>query len=147
MIKSIVGFILRILPRPFLQLISKPIFKLISIFYRGKNVECPICNSRFSKFFPYGRDSRDNALCTNCLSLERHRLLYIYLFEKSDLLKKKINVLHIAPEECFIKIFKNHNKITYTTADLESPLAEIKWIYMICHLKIICMILFYAITF
>ena len=107
MIKSIVGFILRILPRPFLQLISKPIFKLISIFYRGKNVECPICNSRFSKFFPYGRDSRDNALCTKCLSLERHRLLYIYLFEKSDLLKKVINVLHIAPEECFIKIFKN----------------------------------------
>ncbi len=83
MIKSIVGFILRILPRPFLQLISKPIFKFISIFYRGNNVECPICDSRFSKFFPYGRDSRDNALCTNCLSLERHRLLYIYLFEKS----------------------------------------------------------------
>jgi len=126
MIKSIVGFILRILPRPFLQLISKPIFKLISIFYRGKNVECPICNSKFSKFFPYGRDSRDNALCTNCLSLERHRLLYIYLFEKSDLLKKVTNVLHIAPEECFIKIFKKHNKITYNTADLESPLAEIK---------------------
>jgi len=126
MIKSIVGFILRILPRPFLQLISKPIFKLISIFYRGKNVECPICNSRFSKFFPYGRDSRDNALCTKCLSLERHRLLYIYLFEKSDLLKKVINVLHIAPEECLIKKFKENKNINYTSADLESPLADIK---------------------
>jgi len=126
MIKSVVGFILRILPRPFLQLISKPIFKFISIFYKGNTVKCPICNSNFSKFFPYGRESRDNALCTNCLSLERHRLLYIYLFEKSGLFEKKINLLHIAPEECFINVFKNHENITYTTADLESPLAEIK---------------------
>lgn len=126
MIKSIVGFILRVIPRPILQLISKPIFKVISIFYLGNSVKCPICNSKFSKFFPYGRDSRDNALCTNCLSLERHRLLYIYLFEKSNVFDKKINLLHIAPEVCFIKVFKKHENINYTTADLESPLAEIK---------------------
>ena len=53
MIKSFVGFVLRFLPRPFLQSISKPIFKGISIFYLGNKVECPICNSSFSKFFPY----------------------------------------------------------------------------------------------
>ena len=126
MIKSIVGFILRILPRPLLQIISKPIFKFISIFYIGNNVECPICNSKFSKFFPYGRDARDNALCTSCLSLERHRLLYLYLFEKSSEFHKKINLLHIAPEECFINLFKENDNITYTTADLESPLAKVK---------------------
>ena len=126
MIKSFVGFVLRFLPRPFLQSISKPIFKGISIFYLGNKVECPICNSNFSKFFPYGRVSRDNALCTNCLSLERHRLIYLFLKRKTTLFKEENNLLHIAPEECLIKKFKENKNINYTSADLESPLADIK---------------------
>ena len=126
MIKSFVGFVLRFLPRPFLQSISKPIFKGISIFYLGNKVECPICNSNFSKFFPYGRVSRDNALCTNCLSLERHRLIYLFLKRKTNLFKEENNLLHIAPEECLIKKFKENKNINYTSADLESPLADIK---------------------
>ena len=102
MIKSFVGFALRFLPRPFLQSISKPIFKGISIFYL------------------------DNALCTNCLSLERHRLIYLFLKRKTTLFNEENNLLHIAPEECLIKKFKENKNINYTSADLESPLADIK---------------------
>ena len=126
MIKSIVGFILRILPRPFLQLISKPFFKLISIFYTGNNVDCPICRKSFKKFFPYGREARDNALCTNCLSLERHRLIYLYLKRETSIFTKNTQLLHIAPEACLIDIFRKSDNIEYTTADLYSPLADIK---------------------
>lgn len=126
MIKSVVGFILRILPRPFLQLISKPFFKLISIFYTGNNVDCPICRKSFKKFFPYGREARDNALCTNCLSLERHRLIYLYLKRETSIFTKNTQLLHIAPEACLIDIFRKSDNIEYTTADLYSPLADIK---------------------
>ena len=43
MIKPLIGFLLKKLPRTLLQRISKPIFKIISIFYNGDNVNCPIC--------------------------------------------------------------------------------------------------------
>ena len=126
MLKSLIGFLLRKLPRTLLQRISRPIFKLISVFYYGNNVKCPICKNSLRKFFPYGRETRSNALCTNCLSLERHRLIFLYLEKETPIFKKKIKLLHIAPEECLINIFKNSKNIEYITADLNSPLAEIK---------------------
>jgi len=126
MLRKLVGFLLRKLPRTLLQRISKPIFKIISIFYYGNNVECPICNKSFKEFFPYGRKTRNNALCTNCLSLERHRLIYLYLEKKTLIFKNKTKLLHIAPEGCLISIFKRFDNIEYITADLNSPLADIK---------------------
>ena len=40
-------------------------------------------------------------------------------------MSSEIKLLHIAPEQCFYKIFKNQ-KINYTTFDLESLIADIK---------------------
>ena len=88
MIKSIVGFILRILPRPFLQLISKPIFKLISIFYRGKNVECPICNSKFSKFFLM-EEIREITLSVQIVYHWKDIDYYIFIFLKKVVYLKR----------------------------------------------------------
>lgn len=77
---------------------------------------------------PYGyKEVRDNALCPQCLSLERHRLLWLYLKERTGFFTEKLKVLHIAPEQCFYKRFKKLSNLNYTTADLESPLAEIKF--------------------
>ena len=44
----------------------------------------------------------------------------------SNFFKKKLNVLHIAPEQVFFKKFKNFENWNYTTCDLNSPLADIK---------------------
>ncbi len=77
---------------------------------------------------PYGyAHVRMNALCPKCLSLERHRLLWLYLKEKTGFFSDNLKVLHIAPEQCFYKRFKRLGNISYTTADLESPLADIKF--------------------
>ncbi|MAS38902.1 MAG: SAM-dependent methyltransferase [Flammeovirgaceae bacterium] len=124
--KSLVSFLLKNLPRTFLQRVSKPFFYLISFFYRGNNVNCPVCDSSFSKFFPYGRDVRENALCTNCLSLERHRFLYIFLKDIKKTTNQNAKVLHIAPEICLIKKFNRIKNFEYITADLDSPLADVK---------------------
>jgi SAM-dependent methyltransferase len=76
---------------------------------------------------PYGRKPpRENALCPNCLSLERHRLIWIYLHQKTGLFTDQMKFLHIAPELCFIHRFEKLDNLDYTTADIESPLAKVK---------------------
>ena len=39
---------------------------------------------------------------------------------------KKLKTLHIAPEQCFLKLFKKQRNLEYITADLESPIADVK---------------------
>jgi SAM-dependent methyltransferase len=98
-----------------------------ALFLKGNNVECPVCGGRFRKFLPYGYNNvRENVLCPKCLSLERHRLLWLYLKEKTGFFRNNYKVLHIAPEQCFYKRFRKLNNLQYVTADLESPLADIK---------------------
>ena len=90
-------------------------------------MECPICGGHFRKFLPYGYEIvRNNALCPKCLSLERHRLVWLFLKEKTNFFKDPLKVLHIAPEQCFEERFKKFPNLTYITADLESPLADYK---------------------
>lgn len=95
-------------------------------FYIGKKHQCPICEKSFRKFLPYGNKGVSNRLCPNCLSLERHRLMWLYLKEKTNFFDKKYSVLHIAPEQPFLKRFRKLNNLEYITADLISPLADIK---------------------
>ena len=96
--------------------------------YLGRGRECPICGARRRKFLPYGYvTSREDALCPRCLSLERHRLIWLWLERHSDLFAAHPHILHIAPEVSLMRHFKRHYKgckERYTTADLESPLAD-----------------------
>lgn len=124
--KDIISWILRHVPRKYLQLVSHFGVKVLSIFYRGEGVECNVCGSEFRKFLPYGRSGRDNALCPNCLALERHRLMYLYLQRKTNFFKDNLKLLHVAPEYCFIDRFEKMKNLDYITADIESPLAKVK---------------------
>ncbi len=124
--KNIIKFVVRNLPRSVLIKISLILRKPISLFYRGNNVQCPACNKSFRKFLPYGNKGETNRLCPNCLTLERHRLLWVYLEERTFFFTAKINVLHIAPEQPFLKKFRKLENINYVTADLYSPLADVK---------------------
>ena len=124
--KYIISFFLKTIPRKQLQLISHYVLKILAVFYIGNQVECPVCMHSFRKFLPYGRISRSNALCPNCLSLERHRLLWLFLNDKTDFFTTKAKMLHVAPELCYIKRFESLPKLEYLTADLESPLAKMK---------------------
>ncbi|MGV3601440.1 MAG: class I SAM-dependent methyltransferase [Dyadobacter fermentans] len=126
--KSIISLVLRYIPRPYLQLVGHWAARLLSIFYIGSKVECPVCNSKYRKFLPYGRNtsSRENALCPSCLSLERHRLMALYMKRKTNFYTANLKVLHVAPEYCFIDRFEQMKNLDYITADIESPLAKVK---------------------
>jgi predicted SAM-dependent methyltransferase len=125
--KRIVSFLLRNVPRKHLQLINEPALKVAGLFLRGNNVTCPIINKSYRKFLPYGRiNPRENALCPDSLSLERHRLIWLFLHDRTDFFKRPMKFLHIAPEQCFMRPFQKMHGEGYITADLESPLAKVK---------------------
>ncbi|MCF6183964.1 MAG: methyltransferase domain-containing protein [Bacteroidales bacterium] len=126
--KKIIKFLLKTVPRPLLIRFSFIVRKPLALIYKGTNTECPVCNKQFKKFLPYGygNANRDNRLCPNCLSLERHRLLWLYLKQTTNFFTAKLSVLHIAPEQTFLKHFKKLNNLNYTTADLYSPIVDIK---------------------
>ena len=124
--KSIISFLIRHIPRKYLQRVSHVGLRGLAVFYQGNNVECPVCGNQFRSFLPYGRQARGNALCPKCLALERHRLMWLFLMEKTDFTSTQLDILHIAPELCFIDRFKALHGDKYITADLESPLADVK---------------------
>lgn len=127
LMKKVISLLIRFVPRKYLQRFSGAGLKVMGLFYRGNDVECPICGNQYRAFLPYGRvNPRQNALCPSCLSLERHRLIWLYLQQKTNFFSAKLDVLHIAPEPCFMKRFQQQHGDRYITADLESPLARVK---------------------
>jgi SAM-dependent methyltransferase len=125
--KKMISILIRFVPRKYLQLFSGVGLKFVQIFYAGNKVECPVCEHHYRSFLPYGRiNPRANALCPNCLSLERHRLIWLYLKEKTNFFSARLNILHIAPEHCFMKRFEKQHGDNYITGDIESPLAKVK---------------------
>ncbi len=96
---------------------------LLRWWFQGDRFEDPIDRRSYRKFLPYGyRQLRPNALCPGTLSLERDRLLWLYLDRQTDFLTKKLCVLHVAPEQAFFQQFKTFSHWDYTTTDLHSPL-------------------------
>jgi len=76
-------------------------------------MECPFCGRRYETFLPFGLDEpvlrernvigggrRPNAMCpfTPCSSLDRERLVYLFLLHRTDIFASRHRVLHVAPE-------------------------------------------------
>jgi len=92
--------------------------KLVSPIYYGNQNTCNCCNKSFRKFLPKGNIKRDNAKCPNCGSLERTRLLHLYLKNETDIFNKPLKVLHFAPERCIFNILKELD-IEYIDGDID----------------------------
>ena len=124
---SVIKYILNTIPRPYLIKMSYWVRPFLALYLRGKKYKDPIDGKTFRKFLPYGYGSpRANVLSPSTLSLERHRLLWLYLTRETDFFSKPLKVLHVAPEQAFYKRFKNQKNLTYITTDLYSPLADVK---------------------
>jgi SAM-dependent methyltransferase len=106
--------------------VARPI---LAFLLKGNTFTDPIDGKSFRMFLPYGYGTqRNNVLSPSTLSLERHRLLWLYLQNETDFFTatEKKNILHFAPEQEFYKRFKKQKNIQYTTTDLFSPLADVK---------------------
>ncbi len=125
--KKLFKFILNSIPRPLLIRLSYLARPIIALFLRGSTYTDPIDGKSFSKFLPYGYGKqRDNVLSPSTLSLERHRLLWLYLKNETGFFITPAKMLHFAPEQAFYKRFRKLKYLDYTTTDLNSPLADVK---------------------
>jgi predicted SAM-dependent methyltransferase len=148
--KKLFKLILNTIPRPILIRLSYVARPILALALKGTAFTDPIDGKSFKTFLPYGYGTqRNNVLSPSTLSLERHRLLWLYLNEKTDFFKPELvsgssvtntnriklrdtemnsalKVLHFAPEQAFYKLFRNQKNLDYTTTDLFSPLADVK---------------------
>ena len=125
--KSVFKKIINIVPRPWLIRLSFAARPILVWFFKGDNFTDPIDGRNYHNFLPYGYEKqRKNALSPGTLSLERHRLLWLYLKNKTDFFSSNYKVLHMAPEQAFYERFKKMENLDYTTCDLDSPIADVK---------------------
>ena len=106
--KKLFKFILNTIPRPILIRLSYIARPILAIALKGNQFTDPIDGKSFSSFLPYGYGKqRNNVLSPSTLSLERHRLLWLYLKEKTDFFtaSEKKKVLHFAPEQAFLILY------------------------------------------
>ena len=94
----------------------------------NKKCFCPLCKNEFKVFLPAGVVLRKNAECPHCNSLERHRMLALYLEKHTDLIKniKPIRLLHFAPEPVLSNIFNSLTNIDYYPVDFDPSIKGIR---------------------
>ncbi len=125
--KKIFKFLLNRIPRPVLINLSVFFRPFIYLFFKGSRFTDPIDGRSYRKFLPYGYGKqRENALSPGTLSLERHRQMWLYLQNETEFFSKNYKVLHIAPEQEFLRRFKKMKNLEYTSADLFSPIVDVK---------------------
>lgn len=96
-------------------------------FYRGNGRYCPVCQRSSRKFGKAGLVPREDAKCMYCSSLERHRLTWLYFERMTDLFNSiPKQMLHVAPEPAFEKLFSKKLSSGYVTADLYDPNVMVK---------------------
>ena len=124
---KIFKFVLNTVPRPYLIKLSYLVSPILAFWLKGDRYTDPIDGKSFKRFLPYGYGTqRPNVLSPSTLSLERHRLLWLYLKNETGFFTKPLKVLHMAPEQCFLSLFKKMKHLDYTTADLYSPIVDVK---------------------
>lgn len=102
-----------------------------TVLYFGFGFECPCCGGHLRKFFVYkflhshlslGIEPWISSLCPRCFSAERHRLLWLYLKDRTNFFKDNLKVLHVSPMPLHQRRLEALPNLDYISADISSPL-------------------------
>ena len=93
----------------------------------GDEAECPLCGVVVEAFASGGHPTRPRAdsWCQGCGSLERHRALWLYLRDRTDVLTAPLRLLHVAPENCIGERLQALPNLDYLSADLDPTRAMV----------------------
>jgi SAM-dependent methyltransferase len=90
--------------------------------YRSDRRWCPVCEKGSRRFQSGGIPTRANARCPICKSMERDRLAWIYLKQRTDIFDgRPKKMLHIAPEASLEPRLRSAVGEGYVTGDISRP--------------------------
>ena len=90
--------------------------------FAGIQYHCPVCETDLSRFLILHRSY--HLWCPVCRSLQRHRLLWLFLVKTQIISQgRPRRLLHFAPEPCLTHRFAGIPHLDYVTADLSDPFA------------------------
>jgi len=116
----------KIIPKSFYPTFRKIYYIAARLIHKGNIVYCPVCERTYKRFLPGVDNKRSNVKCPGCGTLERHRLLWLYLAKKLAISELQLDLLDIAPDQAIQSKLKKLSNIKYTAVDLYSPLADKK---------------------
>ena len=117
---------------------NKTFGDLLNLLNINPKLECPFCGGRFRTFLPHidipaareknivGMGYRGHCYCPKCHSKDRERLVFLFLKNEIDSSSKKINLLHVAPENKIKEYLVGKENINYITADLNMGSVMVK---------------------
>ena len=105
-----------LIPSGLLYAIEPKLRTLVALQYKGNQHVCPVCGAQLSKFIPL----RVDHLCPKCGSIERKRLLWLFL-QKEVLGAKAIKMLDFSPNRYLAKALKKVLGSNYISSDFGSP--------------------------
>lgn len=118
-------------PRPARRALRRLVERMSPCLFVGLRYECPFCGGRFRRLLGTGLAlpqlddiigaGRRAAACPRCRSVDRERLVYVYLEQQTDLLDRgdPIDLLHVAPERNLGPLLRQQSRIRYVAGDLE----------------------------
>ncbi len=96
-----------------------------AVAFSGEDYFCPCCQRHLRSLVEGAKKS--NRACPACGSLERQRLLMLYLIRETNVFSSRLRVLHLAPEQCLHDRFRTAPLLDYVTADIRKlPLVDLK---------------------
>ena len=118
------SFLKKLFPRKLLMVLEPHLRWIISIFYRGNTVFCPLCEKGFRKFISLENAENPDLLCPACGSIQRKRLLWIYLKEEILVESKDLKLLHFSPGRPLAKKLKSLPNLNYITTQIGGKKAD-----------------------
>lgn len=111
--------------------------KLLQI---GSSKKCPVCEKSFLFFLPGGQDSkifkelnvvgagyRKNVVCPECFSIDRSRLLFLFITRFIDIKSNKFkSILHVSPQYEFEEYMQALEGKEYISIDIMPKQAMLK---------------------
>ena len=97
--------------------------KIFSVLFTGSKYQCPVCGFHARKFLSV--HNGESSLCPRCGSIERKRLLWLYLLNEIKITERtNFKVLHFSPSSALFRKLKALKNIEYVPAGFDNPLIK-----------------------
>lgn len=92
-----------------------------SLAFAGSRYTCPCCGVHVRTFTHGGGSfrARDRGYCPRCNAKARHRRIWLFLEQHTNLFTEHLSLLHIAPHYSLARRFVTLSNLAYVSADLE----------------------------